>query len=360
MDTIHIASASNELYFPGLLGTLTSLLISSHPQRAFSFHIIDEGINDESWKRLGGILKRINSNVELLRLKPDLSSFHHFPKFFYESSLPYARLLLPALVSSSKVIYVDADMIFLKNIELLWEIDLQGNPAAACLDIKIKVIENDCPIINKLKIDGNEPYFNSGLLIMDLEKFREQGIIHQTIRYINDYPEYCKYWDQSALNISLYKKFLLLDQSWNYQAHKENEFAARLDLTMLQSMNVNYHFISPSKPWLHYHESPPFLIYYKLIDNINYKLSNPQFIRSRNNYYRKTKLIHFLPFLYYWRWRLKSLYNKKRSTMDYKIFIYWKQYVADRNYYKSISSEIEELINKWSEIIHNRVNNYNE
>ena len=118
-NPIHIVLASDERYFPGLLGTLGSIVVNTKCKSPLCFYIIDGGISNKSWQKLSNLIVRFQ-NVKLARLQPDLKLFADLPDFFFESKLTYARLLLEDLIPVlDKVIYIDTDILFLKDIEEL-------------------------------------------------------------------------------------------------------------------------------------------------------------------------------------------------------------------------------------------------
>ena len=79
------------------------------------------------------------------------------------------RLLLSKLISPAveKIIYLDADTIVNLDIRELWRVELEDKPLAAIPD----ALPQTVPLCQ----DGFvkfENYFNSGVLLMNLEKWR--------------------------------------------------------------------------------------------------------------------------------------------------------------------------------------------
>ncbi|WP_084797857.1 glycosyltransferase family 8 protein [Neobacillus mesonae] len=67
-----------------------------------------------------------------------------------------------------------------------------------------------------LSIPAEYTYFNAGVLLMNLQKWRENKISSQVIQYIKEHPKLIKLMDQDALNAVLYDKCLKLEPKWNY------------------------------------------------------------------------------------------------------------------------------------------------
>lgn len=83
------------------------------------------------------------------------------------------RLMLPNLVEASKIIYLDCDIVVTMDIFELWNLNLNGKPIAAILDPGMMTF----PDLIKQRIQSTgvsvQNYFNSGVLVMDLDCLRE-------------------------------------------------------------------------------------------------------------------------------------------------------------------------------------------
>jgi lipopolysaccharide biosynthesis glycosyltransferase len=201
MDKIEIALASDDKYFPGLLASISSIVIGASEDYKYNFYVIDGGISENNKAFLENCLSRFKKKCSIIFLVPDLDIFKDLPKMFFGSVLPYARLLLPEMLSIDKIIYVDSDILFFNDISELWELDLQGNHAAAAKDMlinKFKYEYKDCSVFN---LDPEETFFNSGIMVLDLNAFRKRSLHKETIRLRGEYPNYFKYHDQSPLNV---------------------------------------------------------------------------------------------------------------------------------------------------------------
>ncbi len=345
-DTIQIACASDERYFPGLLGTLTSILVNTTHKKGIIFHIIDGGIKEDSWEFLKTTLKKFH-NIQILRYFIDQSHFDGFPDFFYDSKMAYARLLLPKLLSEEKVIYIDSDILFFKDIKLLWNLNFDGHAAIVALESSIPYLKDDCPNIEELKLEPTAPYFNSGIMYFNLAKFREKKISFQAIQYLKNHKDNCKYWDQSALNVVLYKDFKLLDQNWNTQSHRKT-FLIEERIDDFKRFEVNYHFVTSSKPWLRYNDNPQNLLFYSLLDELGYILTDPTFINSKKTYKLKIKFVRFLPMFYSIRSLLKKLNGQLiKAENDRKIAQFWREQLSIEKWKQDKKKVINEMDKEW-------------
>ena len=73
-------------------------------------------------------------------------------------------------------------------------------------------------------------YFNSGMILVDLNRFRIKRIMPRTIAILEQSHHLCGYGDQDALNVVLWNDWLPLDPQWNFQREyllDTNAFATR-------------------------------------------------------------------------------------------------------------------------------------
>ena len=328
MDRIKLVFSCDNNYFLGLAGTLTSLLLFSSTHE-IDIHIIDGGISDENHKKLTRIVNLVSPKVKLIIIKPDLSLFDHLPAFSNNSMMTYARLLIPELIKASKVIYVDTDILFTKDIKELWQLPLNGKTVAAGLDFGNENIGMDCSICDDLRISSKEPYFNAGLLVIDLNAERENNIMQKTMQYINTYPEQCRFHDQSGLNVILHKDVLFLDQSWNTQSRNDTFEYANEPSKIIGG--YNYHFVLGRKPWMFYDEGAAHMVFVYLLKKLGFNYKNDFYEKSKRDFYIKKTLFPFFPFYYKTRGKLLFFIKGRSPQSDYITADYWEKVKIERH-----------------------------
>ena len=239
-----IASAANEKYFIGLYVSLISMARALPQDKRVRFHVVDGGLKKNSIHRLEKDLSHLLPKMTLVLDEINASLFEGFPDMSGDR-LTYARLLLPDIIPEDRVIYLDADLLCNKNFETLWEIDLKESPIAAAQDQSIRFLKNDMPP-NSLGVNPETPYFNPGIALLDLDRWRREGLSKDVMKYIQSHAEYCKYWDQSALNAVFQGDCSWLEDSWNVPSFVLDQ---KPDMR-LGSLNI--HYLSWRKPWLYY------------------------------------------------------------------------------------------------------------
>ena len=119
------------------------------------------------------------------------------------SYLYYMRCLAPFIFKDiSKILYLDTDVVMVSNrLEELWNTDLENYYLAGAIDIE-ESLRDEAERINVGKNQPNNTYFNSGVLIFNLDKIRKDGYDEKLCQYLLKYPEglQCILQDQTLLN----------------------------------------------------------------------------------------------------------------------------------------------------------------
>jgi lipopolysaccharide biosynthesis glycosyltransferase len=278
METITVAICADDRYAPGLMVTLGSILLYADPSVTINAVVLDcgitgqnwtyltqvvencvtlarlqrlelminalaldRGITRQNWRHLTHAAEKCGPRVCLQRLQLDRSRFHGLPPGPLGSDAVYARLLLPELLGDAPtVVYLDSDIIFFKDIAEFARMPLAGCAAVVCRDELVKWIRNDA--IEPECDHAGEPYFNSGVMLIDLDYWRREGVGRQTLDLLRRHGEKCRFWDQTALNHLLVGKMRFADTSWNR--------VTSTDLDGFLANPFNVHLVSQHKPWL--------------------------------------------------------------------------------------------------------------
>lgn len=253
-DVINIVLASDDNYAQHVAVLAASVLSNTKAQ--VNIHLLSDAISIERLNLINNTVQSWGSTLHIY----DMSSYDCFDNLFtsgHISKAAYFRLdianILPEEVN--KVIYMDVDLLVLRDIAELWQYDLQGRPLGAVSDYGI--IASRRLMKQKQSVIGlqlHSKYFNSGVVIMDLEQWRKHGYAKQVIELAaaGDLPHH----DQDALNKVFMGNWMDLPLKWNVIPPvfnlfskillngnlRKNAIAARKDKAIL-------HFAGRYKPW---------------------------------------------------------------------------------------------------------------
>src|SRR5690606_5620901 len=97
-------------------------------------------------------------------------------------------------------------------------------------------------------------YFNAGVLIINLDKWRKDHLPAKILNFISKNPEKIVYEDQDALNYFLHDKCLLLHPKWNqthfFHVREYQDTCFNQEVFNEAKYNPSIiHFTAESKPW---------------------------------------------------------------------------------------------------------------
>ena len=237
-DMIHITTAANKNYALGMLLAVSSALDSLDPEARVTVHLLNGGISAKSLKHLQRLCNTIHPHCTLVDVALDETLFKGAILGPGNSYMTYARLVLSSLIRADKVIYFDADMLILKNLAEVWELDMQGKALMGTPNHPPTILADDCPV-PLLEVEKSYTYINGGFLVVDLDRWRRNATEATCLAFATE--NRCNYWDQTVLNYVLRNDILVLDQEWNWQSGSL--------LNNAEIVEANLHYPSRRKPW---------------------------------------------------------------------------------------------------------------
>ena len=168
--------------------TIQSIL--EHTNSKVCFHILhDSTLSNANKIKLIEIVEKFDDRIQFYSLSDDLFEEYNAQMGNYTVGAMF-RVMLPKILGDlNRIIYLDADLLFNRDIQELWDIDINDYCLAAVPDLNVKkgyiwTYPTRGKVIEKSK------YFNSGVLYMNLENIRKKGDLHtQTIEYLKEHPE---------------------------------------------------------------------------------------------------------------------------------------------------------------------------
>lgn len=223
---ISIGVACDNHYIMLLAALIKSIEANIREGQKVNLYIIEDNVSNRNRNKLQ---QSINPEITTLIWKPIrsiirtiIASKMRLP--VDNSSYPmniYFRFFIPFFVPDDveKVLYLDVDMIVQKDITELFEVDLNNYVVGAVLDPRILTFDNSWGgILNykALGLPGDTKYFNTGLLLMNIPKWKEFNVTEKIMKCIYDNRKFANYPDQYALNIVLANRWLELNALWNH------------------------------------------------------------------------------------------------------------------------------------------------
>ncbi|MFQ3787553.1 glycosyltransferase family 8 protein [Halomonas sp. A29] len=200
---------ADDRYAPYAATTMVSALEHlAEPEKA-RVTLLTPGLSEETQRSLARLAQSYGARAQVVEIRDadvDPSCLHRFgiasilPLFMHEHLGHECK----------RAIYLDCDMVVLADLSPIWRLPLGGAVLAAVRDVSGDPEEHDAIV--------SSPYFNSGLLVVDLERWRQSDVAGQALDFLQQQGQRLRYPDQDALNHVLAGQWHELEPKWNLQS----------------------------------------------------------------------------------------------------------------------------------------------
>lgn len=220
-NNIPVFFAADDNYAPYLGVAIKSLISVSSQHNNYDICILYEYISNEK-QELIRQMQTTNISIRFFNITPLLKkekkkityTCQHFTVAMY-----YRIFISDIFKCYDKAIYLDCDTIILKDIADFYKTDLKNYVLGAISDFgaiqKNNLFISQSYIRNKLKIIP-EKYINSGVLLINCNKFRKQKIKQICLEKLEEIKTPLAP-DQDIINAACYKKIKYLPLAWNFE-----------------------------------------------------------------------------------------------------------------------------------------------
>lgn len=183
-----------------------------------NYYLITDNLTEANKKKLGFNIHKIN--LIWVNINDVIPNYASLP--VDKSSFPinvYARLFIPNIVAENieKIIYLDVDMIVLKDISELWKIDLETYPVGGVLDRSKSVSSKWAGISNYIELGLPEDtgYYNTGMFVINNSRWREENYTDLIINCLRENIKFSSFPINYGMNVVFANRWLALDARWN-------------------------------------------------------------------------------------------------------------------------------------------------
>ena len=229
---IPIFLSSDNNYAPFVATTIAS--ICDNTESFCDFYILASGINAENRAKIQGLTEQYkNFSIEYINIDAE-KYFKGFITNSYVTLPAYYRFIIPQLKQNlEKILYLDVDIIAKNDILELFNIDLGDKVIGAVKDLGDSYYITN--LKNNVEINPSHTYFNSGVLLIDCEKWRRQNITEKLFDIEKKYRSKLLCNDQDVLNKVFENNYKMLPEKFNA--------LAATDETVIR------HYYTTPKPW---------------------------------------------------------------------------------------------------------------
>lgn len=249
-NNIAIACSSDEKYLPYTMVMINSLLSHASHNYNYDIVIIEDAIKENSKDIIKKYFQKYsNFSVRFFNMTQYIGGSNlnwTTPDSDKWSSAMYYRMFIPWIFAEyDKVIYLDGDIVNLRDIAIMYAEDITGYLIGA-VRLLGRVIVGSNDMLDDTYIGVNdylpevemENYFNSGVLLFNNIEFRKRYTEKEIVEII---LQSSHYWlvDQDCLNVLCAKNVKYVDAGWNFHPYTCEDFVqyadCHIETGMLQS-----------------------------------------------------------------------------------------------------------------------------
>lgn len=239
-----VAYSSDDNYYRHLLVSMISLMSNNQEFDSIKIYILDNGIREENKRNLVSWANQFRSKIIFYPFEHIANKLKTDNKFPLSA---YGRLFLDEVVEEDKVLYLDCDSAINGSFYNLWSMGMEDN---ICFGVQDNVSAYYKTSIGMKKTDI---YVNSGVLLIDLRKWREYRMQEHAIEMIKRYKGAVPHHDQGVINAICYGKIKRVHPKYNLQCPMF-EYTPK----QLKILNANYYTENELKEAF---ENPVFIHY---------------------------------------------------------------------------------------------------
>jgi lipopolysaccharide biosynthesis glycosyltransferase len=211
VTTLHVACQARTDYVPHSAAMLHSVLTAGGCDDVTVHFLHGADVGPDQRDPLRAMVERLGGRIEFTAVDPQrlegLATNAQFP------AAHWYRLFLPELLPEvDRVLYLDGDLIVVDSLRPLWELDLEGHLLAAVTNVFQADHFGRIPMLG---LDAPDDYFNSGVMLLDLEAMRRESTTEAVLGWALEHHDQLDWPEQDALNVVIGHRRLPLPPRWN-------------------------------------------------------------------------------------------------------------------------------------------------
>ena len=238
--TVNLFFACDERYLPLFAVALSSLKTHRDVTRSYAIYVLHTDVSDATAMKVRSRFEESGFSLTFRNVSREVASFtDRLHTRDYYSKATYYRLLIPELYPNmKKALYLDSDILLRGDVARLFDTDLTGMLVGAVPDGFVNFV----PLLrkyveNRVGVLPGVPYFNAGVLLMNLEEMRKIGFGELFLKLLSAVT-FRVAQDQDYLNVLCRGRVKFLPDFWNF-----------MPLGQPKSEPLLVHFNLDSKPW---------------------------------------------------------------------------------------------------------------
>lgn len=203
-----IVFATSDLYSRPALVTIKTLLMNNTDVEKLDIYYVENGVSDENKKLIHDLVEEYQRNITFIPMPEEylkIKGLMRTNAIVY--SYCYFQDILPQSVE--KVILLEGDSMVTDDLTEMYSVDLDGYYLGAVDDLQSKWYKR------KLGMKEDSVYFNCGIMVLNLKKWRDDGISEKITKIIEKGDSKFFYEVQDELNVLMEGQIKVLPPRFN-------------------------------------------------------------------------------------------------------------------------------------------------
>lgn len=209
---MNILYTVNDKFVPQIGAGICSICENNLKETEINFFVFSLHVSKKNKIELEKLVKKYRRSIYIVELD-DINQYFDFQfDTLGWNPIILARLLMGKILPEwvKRVLYLDGDTIVRGSLDKLWRLDLDNKILGMCIEPTADKKRRE-----KLGLE-NRYYYNSGVLLVDLEKWREKDAGTLIIRFYQKWRGRLFAADQDAINGALKDEIYPLLPKYNF------------------------------------------------------------------------------------------------------------------------------------------------
>lgn len=210
---MNVVYASNDNFARHLATSLCSLLDHNQLMKELNIYVMSVNMSNLCKDQLRKIAEQFDRPMEIIELGNLEARFTYRVNTGGFDVSTLSRLFVSEVLPESveRILYLDCDTVILRSLQKLWDLDLRGKILAAVMEPTIYE-----SVKEEIGLGEQDPYFNAGVLLIDLKKWREQDIQTRILDFYQAHDGFLFACDQDTINGALKGEIRPMSPSYNF------------------------------------------------------------------------------------------------------------------------------------------------
>lgn len=255
---INVVMITDNNYVLPTMVAIRSMLKNRKITTCFNVFVLGVNLSKDNLLNLEDMNKFSGINIKILDASQQINQYEKIDQNRHVTPAAMLKFFLPKIFENyNKILYLDSDIIVQKDLTNLYNIDIKSQYAAVCKDTLCAV--------NREYMDSigikNQFYFNSGVMLLNLKKMREDCITEKMLQFRLNVKQH--FMDQDTFNAVIGYNVKYFSYKYNFLNYymtvmNKNQLSAFFDANLNKSfkkickgLNI-LHIGGQEKPWNKY------------------------------------------------------------------------------------------------------------